>query len=177
MLHTSTAIEFREAVAAVVPAIVSVDRIVDEAGERQAHLAAERALDQVLADSFPASDPPSWNPGISRPRPAESFVTARGACQEWTRASCAWLMSSTCPVRLPASEHAFRQSYPCLDWPGSPCSSGWPSSHPTDDRARRSPRAGYAAANRSASTSARAAMGHGPVNPRCDGAPAVQWRS
>ena len=39
------------------------------AGDRQARLAAEQALDEVLADSFPASDPPSWNPGIIRPRP------------------------------------------------------------------------------------------------------------
>jgi hypothetical protein len=28
-------------------------------------LAAERAIDDVLADSFPASDPPSWNSGIA----------------------------------------------------------------------------------------------------------------
>ena len=55
MLHTSTAIDYRNGVAAVVPAIVGVDRIVDEAGARQARLAAERALDEVLADSFPAS--------------------------------------------------------------------------------------------------------------------------
>jgi hypothetical protein len=27
-------------------------------------------MDQVLADSFPASDPPSWNPGIALPIPA-----------------------------------------------------------------------------------------------------------
>jgi hypothetical protein len=26
-------------------------------------------IDQVLADSFPASDPPSWTPGIARPLP------------------------------------------------------------------------------------------------------------
>lgn len=31
--------------------------------DRRERLAAERAIDDVLADSFPASDPPSWNPG------------------------------------------------------------------------------------------------------------------
>lgn len=70
MLHTRTAIEYRDGVAAVLPAIVEVDGIVDRAGDRQARLAAERALDEVLAESFPASDPPSWNPGIVHPAPA-----------------------------------------------------------------------------------------------------------
>ena len=34
-----------------------------QAQERR--LAAERALDAVLADSFPASDPPPWTLGVS----------------------------------------------------------------------------------------------------------------
>ena len=75
MLHTRTAIESRDRVAAVVPAIVGVDRIVDETGDRQPRLAAEWALDEVLADSFPASDPPSWNGGIIRPQPVDGFTT------------------------------------------------------------------------------------------------------
>ena len=82
MLQTRTAIEYRDGAAAVVPAIVGVDRIVDEAGDRQARLTAERALDEVLADSFPASDPPSWNPGIIRPQPAEGFATAAMLAQD-----------------------------------------------------------------------------------------------
>ena len=36
-----------------------------EAEAQQQRLAAERALDAVLADSFPASDPPSWTLGVS----------------------------------------------------------------------------------------------------------------
>ena len=82
MLHTRTAIEYRDGVAAVVPAIVGVDRIVDEAGDQQARLAAEQAMDEVLADSFPASDPPSWNPGIIRPHPADSFAPAAAPAQD-----------------------------------------------------------------------------------------------
>jgi hypothetical protein len=82
MLHTRTAIEYRNGVAAVVPTIVGVDRIVDEAVDRQARLDAERALDEVLADSFPASDPPSWNSGISRPRPAGLLASGSVPAQD-----------------------------------------------------------------------------------------------
>jgi hypothetical protein len=68
VLHTSN--EYRTgAAAAIAPTIVGVDVFAQASNARRLRLAAERALDQVLADSFPASDPPSWNTGIVRPGP------------------------------------------------------------------------------------------------------------
>jgi hypothetical protein len=67
VLHARTSIEYRAGTpAAITPTIVGVDGIADESNERR-RAVAERALDEVLAESFPASDPPSWNPGIARP--------------------------------------------------------------------------------------------------------------
>jgi len=39
-----------------------------ESQARERRLAAERALDAILADSFPASDPPPWTLGVSLSR-------------------------------------------------------------------------------------------------------------
>jgi hypothetical protein len=36
-----------------------------ESEARRQRVEAERALDSALADSFPASDPPSWTLGVS----------------------------------------------------------------------------------------------------------------
>jgi hypothetical protein len=71
VLHTKHAIELRIGTAAeILPPIVTADSLAWESSGRSSRLAAEWALDEVLADSFPASDPPSWNPGIARPDPS-----------------------------------------------------------------------------------------------------------
>jgi hypothetical protein len=71
MLHTRSGSEYRAGTgAAILPPMVTVDRFAEESNERRRRLAAEQALDAALADSFPASDPPSWNPGLARPSPA-----------------------------------------------------------------------------------------------------------
>jgi hypothetical protein len=64
MLYTKTAVEYGGGTAAAFPPpIGGVERMIEKSREDR-RLAAEQAVDQVLADSFPASDPPSWNPGI-----------------------------------------------------------------------------------------------------------------
>lgn len=67
MLDTRTAIE-RRGGGSLLPSIVGSDLRPMSSGER-ARYAAERALDQILADSFPASDPPSWTLGVTRREP------------------------------------------------------------------------------------------------------------
>ena len=67
MLYTRNTIEHRDGtLAAIVPAVWLLIAVSTNSGIEESRLAAERAIDDVFADSFPASDPPSWNPGITR---------------------------------------------------------------------------------------------------------------
>jgi hypothetical protein len=43
------------------------DRVIDDCNEQQRK---DKAMDKTLADSFPASDPPAWESGLSFSRPA-----------------------------------------------------------------------------------------------------------
>jgi hypothetical protein len=74
MLYTHTATESRDrTLSAIIPTGVGLRGRADGVSERGNRRDAERAIDDVLADSFPASDPPSWNPGVTRPEPAVSL--------------------------------------------------------------------------------------------------------
>ena len=87
MLYTNTAIESRDGTpSAIMPAGIGLHGRVDDFNERRNRLDAERAIDEVLAESFTASDPPSWNPGVSRPAPAVS-IHHEAAQSEWADAS------------------------------------------------------------------------------------------
>ena len=84
MLHTRTSNESGSAVAAA-KAPVAGDvgrRVLEDVASTRRRFAAERAIDDVLQDSFPASDPPSWNPGVARPGASVREPVARAATIE-----------------------------------------------------------------------------------------------
>jgi hypothetical protein len=67
VLHSGTSMEYRAGRTTIVPTIVGVHARGGDLTDTRKRLANERAIDEVLTDSFPASDPPSWNSSVARP--------------------------------------------------------------------------------------------------------------
>jgi hypothetical protein len=49
------------------------DRVIDKCNEQQRK---DKAMDETLADSFPASDPPAWESDLGLSKPAD--ITCEG---------------------------------------------------------------------------------------------------
>lgn len=101
---TRTAIDHQAgAAAAIAPSILGVDTFAEQSNKRRRRLAAERALDEVLADSFPASDPPSRNPGVVRPGPRVGLEPHTGSSETIADASSRAGASDVMDVSRPSS--------------------------------------------------------------------------
>jgi hypothetical protein len=105
MIYTNTASKYRDGtLAAILPVAVGLDSRAAAYSEQR--LAAERAIDDILADSFPASDPPSWNPGVSRPEPVVS-MHHRAARSERMDASSGGTRAGVIDMSRPVGDRTF----------------------------------------------------------------------
>lgn len=111
MFYTRTAIEHRGGSANSLPPLASDLRLVTSTDQR-ARYAAERALDQVLADSFPASDPPSWTLGVAQPASfgyPGSEESADETAMENSDGVAAKVKGDVIDVSLPRTKRTFLQ--------------------------------------------------------------------
>ncbi len=111
MFFTRTAFEHRgDGANSLVQPLASDLRLVTSADQR-ARYAAELALDQVLADSFPASDPPSWTLGVAQPSSAstESAESAGVTAMENRDGEAVNVKGDVIDVSLPRTRRTFLQ--------------------------------------------------------------------
>ena len=111
MLYTRTTMEYRgDGSNSAVRPLESDLRLVTSTDQR-ARYAAERALDQVLADSFPASDPPSWTLGVAQPSSGstESAESADVTAKEKRDGDAINVKSDVIDVSLPRTKRTFLQ--------------------------------------------------------------------
>ena len=111
MFVTRTAFEHRgDGANSLVRPLASDLRLVMSADQR-ARYAAERALDQVLADSFPASDPPSWTLGVAQPSSGstESAEFADVTAKEKRDGEAINVKVDVIDVSLPRTKRTFLQ--------------------------------------------------------------------
>jgi hypothetical protein len=103
VFYTRTDIEYRAGTGvAILPAFAAIDKVADEPTERRTRLAAEQSLDQILADSFPASDPPSWNPGIALVEPRLAMEPHAEGSEAFTDTDAASRASDIIDVSQPS---------------------------------------------------------------------------
>jgi hypothetical protein len=113
-LYTRAAIEQRGSGSGfLLPSIAEGDVRVARSVDQEARYAAELALDQVLEDSFPASDPPSWTLGVARPasfsRTGSAESTDETAMENSDRRS-ATVTSDVIDISLPRAGRTFIQA-------------------------------------------------------------------
>ena len=111
MLYPRTTMEYRgDGSNSLVRPFVSDLRLVTSTDQR-ARYEAERALDQVLADSFPASDPPSWTLGVGQPSSGstESAESADVTAKEKRDGDAINVKSDVIDVSVPRTKRTFLQ--------------------------------------------------------------------
>ena len=109
MIYPRTSIERRgDGASSLLPSTAHDLRLVTSTDQR-ARFAAERAVDQVLADSFPASDPPSWTLGVARPASSGNTESVESTDETALENGDRERVSDVIDVSLPGTKRTFLQ--------------------------------------------------------------------